>query len=499
MVMAEATEREPPQPPTAAESADDPPRREPKTLHNFAISDLKWGNQRLLRCVKAHRTTGRHDRRSAGGRSDTAGAGRRHLASSSSSSASTYTSPLQAKFRPTAATSIGTPEVDDLAEIRAKLLCHLERAAENMKRLSLSEDVVVSAAAAAVNDGGGVATTPSKPWNLRTRRTACKGNPRPPSLPPAAPAENQHLPWSLRLRGLAAASGGGSEAVGEAKKERARFSVSLTREEIEEDVFGLTGSKPSRRPKKRPKFVRKQLDLIFPGLWLTEVTPEIYKVSDVPNPCERYTSTPSIPLVFTEDLRRLIDGFFLAERMNERRMLQGAGNKRSVKDRLGSSSYNPTPDVDPETSLKRQRQSSLKWSNPSLDDKLEVKRVISKDLGATPSQKKIPRTSKNSVIGVTNVDRKAVQLPSILPKNVSTSGVGDAKPRPGKDIISGKKPITPSVSAPSTHKQKIQTGVDMFALKHMDDSDLKQMGLPMGPRKKILLGLSSLKSQTSKS
>ncbi|KAK1297855.1 hypothetical protein QJS10_CPB14g00371 [Acorus calamus] len=207
------------------------------------------------------------------------------------------------------------------------------------------------------------------------------------------------------------------------------------------------------------------------------------------------------------------------------RTVQGAGNKRSVKDRLGSSSYNPTPDVDPQTSLKRQRQSSLKWSNPSLDDKLEVKRVISKDLGATPLQKEIPRTSKNSVIGVTNVDKKVVQLPSILPKNISTSGVGDAKPRPGKDVVSGKKPITPSVSAPSTHKQKIQTGVeesnvasflqklglskyyitfqaeevDMFALKHMDDSDLKQMGLPMGPRKKILLGLSSLKSQTSKS
>ncbi|KAK1297856.1 hypothetical protein QJS10_CPB14g00370 [Acorus calamus] len=291
MVTAEATEREPPPPPTAAESVDGPPRREPKTFHNFAISDLKWGNQRLLRCVKAHRTTGRHDRRSAGGRSDTAGAGRRYFASSSSASAST--SPLQVKFRPPAATSIGTPEVDDgdsgLAEIRAKLLCHLERAAENMERLSLSEDVVVATAAAAVNDGGGVATTPSKPWNLRTRRTACKGNPRPPSPPPTAPAENHHLPWSLRLRGLAAASGGGSEAMGEAKKERPRFSVSLTREEIEEDVFGLTGSKPSRRPKKRPKSVRKQLDMIFPGLWLTEVTPEIYKVADAPRPCKRGT------------------------------------------------------------------------------------------------------------------------------------------------------------------------------------------------------------------
>ncbi|XP_076932571.1 uncharacterized protein LOC143598166 [Bidens hawaiensis] len=39
-----------------------------------------------------------------------------------------------------------------------------------------------------------------------------------------------------------------------------KLSISLTRDEIEGDMFALTGAKPSRRPKKRPRTVQKQLD-----------------------------------------------------------------------------------------------------------------------------------------------------------------------------------------------------------------------------------------------
>lgn len=45
------------------------------------------------------------------------------------------------------------------------------------------------------------------------------------------------------------------------EKKKLSISISLTKEEIEEDIFALTGSKPSRRPKKRPKNVQKQLDV----------------------------------------------------------------------------------------------------------------------------------------------------------------------------------------------------------------------------------------------
>jgi protein bicaudal C len=35
--------------------------------------------------------------------------------------------------------------------------------------------------------------------------------------------------------------------------------------------------------------------------------------------------------------------------------------------------------------------------------------------------------------------------------------------------------------------------VDMAALRHMSDSDLKELAVPMGPRKKILLALGRMK------
>lgn len=45
------------------------------------------------------------------------------------------------------------------------------------------------------------------------------------------------------------------------KPKKPMFSLTLTPEEIEEDIFAMTGSKPSRKPKRRPKAVQKQLDV----------------------------------------------------------------------------------------------------------------------------------------------------------------------------------------------------------------------------------------------
>ena len=55
----------------------------------------------------------------------------------------------------------------------------------------------------------------------------------------------------------------GSEAeIAEKKEKKQKFSVSLSRLEIEEDVFALTRSKPAKRPKKREKIVQQQHDVI---------------------------------------------------------------------------------------------------------------------------------------------------------------------------------------------------------------------------------------------
>ena len=48
---------------------------------------------------------------------------------------------------------------------------------------------------------------------------------------------------------------------GKEKEKKVRFSIPLTKVEIEEDIYSLTGSKPARRPKKRAKHVQKNLDV----------------------------------------------------------------------------------------------------------------------------------------------------------------------------------------------------------------------------------------------
>ncbi|KAJ6685992.1 hypothetical protein OIU79_015905 [Salix purpurea] len=113
-----------------------------------------------------------------------------------------------------------------------------------------------------------------KTWNLRPRRAVNKG---------------------LNGSGGTVKIGGGAvqeiksqekEKVKEKEKEKEkklRFSIPLTREEIEEDIYSLTGSKPARRSKKRAKHVQKQLDCLFPGMWLASITPECYKVHEAPS------------------------------------------------------------------------------------------------------------------------------------------------------------------------------------------------------------------------
>ncbi|KAM3400135.1 hypothetical protein ACQJBY_005183 [Aegilops geniculata] len=61
---------------------------------------------------------------------------------------------------------------------------------------------------------------------------------------------------------------------------RPRFSISLSAEEIEEDIYGLTGALPHSCPCCRPCKVQKQLDLLFPRARLSQINVESYRVSD---------------------------------------------------------------------------------------------------------------------------------------------------------------------------------------------------------------------------
>lgn len=137
-------------------------------------------------------------------------------------------------------------------------------------------------------DEAGAEEIVQKPWNLRPRKPMI---PRGAFEIGAGGSRNNHnggelveavnnngdnpTPKSLRLRGFADTSC-------TEKKEKRKFWIALSKEEIEEDIFVMTGSRPNRRPRKRPKNVQKQMDSVFPGLWLVGITADAYRVADTP-------------------------------------------------------------------------------------------------------------------------------------------------------------------------------------------------------------------------
>ncbi|PKA65291.1 hypothetical protein AXF42_Ash005623 [Apostasia shenzhenica] len=145
---------------------------------------------------------------------------------------------------------IGAPDsgADDdggIEELRAKLLGHLREAADRLK-LEIPQIGPAPPPVAEIM----VERLETKPdpmpfsgnarmrWSMRTRRAA-------QVIPTAKAAER-----TVRLR---------SEDT--EKKEPLKFSITLSRDEIAEDVFVLTGCRPRRRPRKRPRIVQRLLDV----------------------------------------------------------------------------------------------------------------------------------------------------------------------------------------------------------------------------------------------
>ncbi|XP_008799250.1 uncharacterized protein LOC103713962 [Phoenix dactylifera] len=243
MVMAAAAAEEihqRPDEPAAAklESPSPSPSRSlsQSRLHNFSFPTLSWGNQRLLRCMKLP----------AGANGEIAG----------SLAIANREEPRVMRKRSSPLSS--SPE--------------MEGSKRNPPRIQDPKDREA---------GGGEKTEESspaaaRPWNLRSRRGACVasveiGRGRNNFSSSCSPS-----PVQLERSGLVKSLGPRSEVL--EKGERQKFSISLTREEVEEDFLVMKGKKPPRRPKKRAKIVQKQLDSIFPGLWLSEITPDLYKV-----------------------------------------------------------------------------------------------------------------------------------------------------------------------------------------------------------------------------
>lgn len=234
-------------------------------LHNFSLEYLKWGSKNLMNKSSSNRhrhrrlessstsQTWKHrrspptERRSQEVEVEVEEEEEEHLASSAADSVPSSTRPPKKQFGAAACSA----------------------SAEKSPKVSKKEsDGGKKECAAPAEEGH------EKPWNLRPRRA-----PAVHSAEKSPPSPKQHK--YLRLRGSADTQKGPEKK--QKKEQDKKLWISLSKDEIERDIFALTGSKPARKPRKRPRTEQKVLDNIFPGLWLAGMTAEAYQAPEAPS------------------------------------------------------------------------------------------------------------------------------------------------------------------------------------------------------------------------
>ncbi|KAL3631339.1 hypothetical protein CASFOL_024323 [Castilleja foliolosa] len=286
--------------------------RSTNALHNFAMPrELRWGNRKHLRCMKVNSdqriapfsrspavetySPDRRRRENFVNHRRSVGDGERGRGKDSYPEFMHGSHGLGRAPPPPSYGGRRFCDGDDgISALREKVMLDLRAEADRMKCAIFKggpEGEVTGGGCSPPLPPSTATTVPEgeidRPWNLRPRRADC-GTPvkSGSSLNGDGGGENDSsgvgkklmvdaLKPSIRLR----SSGGGRVVIGE-KRERPTFSVALTKSEIEEDFFGMTGHRPARRPKKRARNVQRQLNTLFPGLWLTEITADMYKVAE---------------------------------------------------------------------------------------------------------------------------------------------------------------------------------------------------------------------------
>ncbi|XP_077210064.1 uncharacterized protein LOC143845571 [Tasmannia lanceolata] len=202
------------------------------------------------------------------------------------------------------------------------------------------------------------------------------------------------------------------------------------------------------------------------------------------------------------------------------------GSKRSVKERLNG---DLEEDLGRSRHLngKRQRQNDEKWKHDLYDDDEEPQasnpKVGAKDLRLKLQRKGSQQTYQSEKAFRAGVRDLREKLSGTMHSQPANTDMPKAKAVP--EVAKPVKKSIPSVEAPFPDTKKVANPtprkktqhkadnsvdgflqslgldkylitfqaeeVDMTALVHMTDEDLKALGIPMGPRKKILLALDS--------
>ncbi|CAH8307993.1 unnamed protein product [Eruca vesicaria subsp. sativa] len=236
----------------------------PKTLHNFSLPSLKWGSQRHLTCSKIESTT------SIGGGSGDHRLRRRSpplKLSGSSDHRRNNNGSQHRRWRNAAFDNGGEEEEGEegIEEFRVKIMSDLKTVRDKMTQsmYALGEEQEDEEEERKTEKE----VSPVKPWNLRKRRAAaaCK-----------EPTTEERMvnPSPTRVVKERAETTTAKDTT------RPKFSVKLSKKEIEEDFMAVVGHRPPRRPKKRTRTVQKKLDSLHPAFYLTEVTLDDYKVEE---------------------------------------------------------------------------------------------------------------------------------------------------------------------------------------------------------------------------
>ncbi|KAK4741520.1 hypothetical protein SAY87_025108 [Trapa incisa] len=231
-------------------------------LHNFSLPSLKWGSQRHLLCVKVDSACGSQ--------------------SPSWSTGIDFTPPMTAPIderrrsgdavvRKSRTGSGINCSGEEIKAVKEKFLIDLRAEMDKIRDEYLRIGVESGEAAEQSKED-----SPVRPWNLRTRRAACKA---PIGMADRGKARTGHSPSEGGNNNLCSLLKG--------REERAKFYLRLKRKEVDEDFTKMTGRRPPRKPKKRSRAIQKQLDRMMPGLWLTEVTLNTYQVPEIPENAKR--------------------------------------------------------------------------------------------------------------------------------------------------------------------------------------------------------------------
>ncbi|KAF8107984.1 hypothetical protein N665_0116s0179 [Sinapis alba] len=213
----------------------------PKILHNFTLPKLKWGSQRHLKCSRIE--------------SLSSGSGDHRLRRRSHPFKHRRRNNQHRRAPFESVENGGGEEEEGIEEFRVKIMSDLKTVRDKITQSMFREDALEEEQDDEEERKTDEKVSPVKPWNLRKRRAACKE--------PVAIEEKER--------------GGVVEAE---MMRRPKFSVKLTKKEIEEDFMAAFGRRPPRRPKKRPRIVQKKLDSLHPGFYLSEVTLDAYKVPE---------------------------------------------------------------------------------------------------------------------------------------------------------------------------------------------------------------------------